>query len=193
MFEISIDDLVRDNGYATSANNTINPDELKKVIRSAYDFEYRSKWNVLGVPLIHINIGRGKKVAKGIFAVGTIAYGVFSFGGLSVGLFSFGLISIALLALGTIAVGGISMGAISIGYIALGALAIGVYALGGCAIAFNVAIGGMAHGKVAIGQSVKGIYTMENYPGMSSYDVVTFIEQHANVSGFFHWLMNIFK
>lgn len=193
LFEISIDDLVRDNGYATNNANTINHDELKKAIRSAYDIEYKSKWNILGVPLVHINIGRGKKVAKGILAVGTIAYGLISIGGFSIGLFSFGIISIALIALGPVAIGGLSIGALSIGYVALGGLAIGVYALGGCAIASNVAIGGMAHGEVAIGQSVKGLYTMENYTGLTSREVIPFIEQHANVSGIFQWLMNLFN
>ena len=50
------------------------------------NFEYRSKEEINGWPLIHINIGTNPEtgqplVAKGIVAIGNIAFGIVSIGG----------------------------------------------------------------------------------------------------------------
>lgn len=190
LFGISIDELVRDERHAST---TMNHEELKKAIRSAYDYEYISKWNIKGIPLVHINIGRGKKVAKGILAVGTIAYGFITLGLVSAGVFSIGVISLGLIAIGAICIGGLAMGAICIGYIAVGAIAIGIYAVGSIAIASNVAIGQIANGHVAIGQNVQGTYTLLNSSNLSNQEIVDFICKHGDVSGVFKWLLFWFK
>jgi hypothetical protein len=94
-----------------------------------WGYEYKSKIEVMGWPLVHIAQGMDPKtgrprVARGIIAIGNIAFGV--------------------IALGGVAVGGLCMGGFSIGVIAIGGLAMGLAALGGVALALYLAIGGIA-------------------------------------------------
>lgn len=127
-------------------------------------FEYKSQKTVGGLPLVHINIGLGRK-AKGIFAVGLSAKGVFSLGLtsmgiLSVGLFSVGLLSLGVLSLGllfavgSIAVGAVAIGAIALGLLAVGALSVGLFSMGALAVGHYVAIGDHAYGMLAWGDTV---------------------------------------
>ena len=89
-------------------------------------FEYRSKEEINGSPLIHINIGThpetGRpRVAKGVVAIGNIAFGV-----VSIGVAAFGVVTLAVFGLGVV-----SLASLAIGIIALGAVALGYeYALG---------------------------------------------------------------
>ena len=149
LFGISLDELI---GHESN--------ELRSVVRHLFTYEYKSKFKIGNVPLIHINLGRGFRIAKGIIAIGNIAVGLFSFGALALGVFSLGGLAIGLLTLAGIAIGGISLGGLSIGYFAVGGMAIGIYAIGGMAIASKLAIGGMAHGYVAIGSSANGVHTL---------------------------------
>ena len=69
------------------------------------DFEYRSKEEINGLPLIHINIGNypetGRpKVAKGVVAIGSIAYGF-----VSIGAIGFGQVTLAAFGLGLVSLG----------------------------------------------------------------------------------------
>lgn len=132
------------------------------------EYEYKSKKSIFGVPLVHVNLGKGFKKAKGIIAVGNIScgiissgfvsLGVLSCGFLSIGGISLGLISIAiLLAIGVFSLGSFSIGAISVGIFSFGAVSIGKYAFGACAIASDIAIGDYARANVAIGNTVEGI------------------------------------
>lgn len=193
LFGITIDELVRNDKQAVNTVNTINKEELRQAIRSVFDFEYTSTWNILGIPLVHINIGRGKKVAKGVIAIGTFACGMITLGLVSVGVLSIGVISLALIALGAFSIGGLAIGAISIGYIAVGAIAFGIYAIGSIAIASNVAVGQIANGHVAIGQNIQGTYTLINSNNLSNQEIVDFICKHGDVSELFKWLMFWFK
>ena len=130
------------------------------------NYEYKSRINICGLPLVHINIGLGMYKAKGIIAIGNMAFGVISMGIISVGLLAFGSLSLGLVAFGAMAagllsfaglsIGFVAFGGLAIGYLAVGGLAVGVYALGGAAIASRVAMGGYANGVIAIGDSVKG-------------------------------------
>lgn len=125
-----------------------------------FEFEYKSKREVCGLPLVHINCG-WKRTAKGIFALGlkakgVVSVGLFSMGFLSLGVVSLGALSIGafslgLLALGSIAVGLIAAGAVAVGILALGALAIGMVADGAAAIGHFLAIGDFAKGQIALG------------------------------------------
>ena len=135
------------------------------------EYEYKSKRTLFGLPLVHINLGRGIKKAKGIIAIGNISCGVVSMGLLSFGIFSFGVLSIGLvsiaaiaigllLGVGAIAMGTFSIGAISIGIFSSGALAIGRYAVGGGAIASDIAVGDYAKANIAIGNKVDGLKTL---------------------------------
>ena len=136
-------------------------------------YEYISPIKVFGLPLIHVRLGYGPRLAKGIIAIGNCAVGVVALGGYSLGLLSFGGLSLGLL---------FALGGVSFGLAALGGLAVGGFAVGGCAVgqwlaigggAFSnylaigggawsggLAIGGSAFGHVAIGsQEAKGMYT----------------------------------
>ena len=101
------------------------------------DFEYRSKEEINGLPLVHINIGTDPdsgrpRVAKGIVAIGNIAFGV-----VSIGVAAFGVVSLAAFGLGIVSLASVAIGIIALGSIALGyEVALGVvvnsakYALG---------------------------------------------------------------
>src|SRR6056297_1201966 len=138
-----------------------------------YQFEYRSKTTIKGIPLIHINKRYGG-TAKGIIAIGTIAIGVISLGGISIGLLSFGGISLGLiLALGGLAAGGVlSMGGLAISLLyAFGGAAISLsLSFGGFALSNNVAVGGYASAKeLAIGGITHGHICIFNQSGVGEY------------------------
>ncbi len=127
-------------------------------------FEYKSRRIVKGIPLVHINIGFGRK-ARGIIAVGLSARGVLSIGLasvgiLSLGLFSVGLLSVGLLSLGlllavgSVALGAVAIGAIAVGILAIGALSAGLISIGALALGHYVAVGDYARGLIAIGGSM---------------------------------------
>ena len=121
-------------------------------------FEYRSKTEIFGLPLVHIISGRnidftsGKpRVAKGIIAIGPIAIGGLALGGLSIGAISFGG-----LALGLVAFGGAAIGLL----LAIGGMAIGLVAIGGGAIGYY-AMGGGAWGVHPLGSNTQDPLAME--------------------------------
>ncbi|KGE20256.1 helix-turn-helix domain-containing protein [Paenibacillus wynnii] len=171
LFNVSVDSLVKD------APSNPPPMEITHISQPAvdrrfmYHYEYKSKKTWFGVPLIHVNIGRGVYVAKGIIAVGNIAIGglsvgIITLGGLCLGALALGLFSFAglaiglLLSMGGLAVGAIAVGGLAVGIFAVGGLSVGVFSIGGCAIASHIAIGGYASGHIAIGDSVHGAYTL---------------------------------
>jgi RNA polymerase sigma factor (sigma-70 family) len=112
------------------------------------DWEYCSKFKVLGLPLIHIRwtnsetkwspvkawIAAGDCAVGGLFAFGSVAIAPFSVGALAIGLFSFGGVGIGLFVFGGFAFGGWIFGGLAFGW----------QAFGGCAIAWNAAMGGTA-------------------------------------------------
>jgi len=109
-------------------------------------FEYKSKVSILGVPLVHINLGRNA-TAKGIVAIGSKSVGIISIGGISLGVVSLGGIGFGVLAFGGIAAGLFSaFGGVAVAY---------EMAIGGVATAKSLAVGGVALAKdIAIGGSV---------------------------------------
>ncbi len=119
-------------------------------------YEYISKTELFGLPLVHINFGLGMYRAKGIFAFGNVATGLCSFGLLSLGILSFGLLSLGLLAFGSVAVGLLfGAGAVGIGAIAFGGVAIGIMSFGGLSIGY-IAVGGASVGQYAMGDWASG-------------------------------------
>jgi hypothetical protein len=117
--------------------------------RFYWGYEYRSRLQLFGWPLIHIAQGidpeTGRpRVARGIIAIGNIAIGLFALGGLALGGVAFGGLGLGLFALGGVAVGGV----------ALGGVALAIYlAAGGLAISLSYAIGGLALAPHAIGST----------------------------------------
>ena len=130
-------------------------------------YEYRSKRELWGMPLVHINLcANGLCWARGVVAIGNVATGLVSVGALSAGLFSFGAISVGLLSLGALVFGLMSAGAVAVGLIAWGGLAVGLvsaggvvigqYAVGGVAVGGKLAIGGAVSAPVAVGEAAEG-------------------------------------
>lgn len=112
-----------------------------------WGYEYKSKAEVFGLPLIHIagGIDRGTglpRVAKGIiaignFAIGLIAIGGIALGGLTIAGIGLGIVVLAGIAFGVFAFGGIAVGVLS----AAGVIAISIgYAFGVLAISINDAL-----------------------------------------------------
>ena len=106
-------------------------------------FEIKSRWHILGWPLVHIAFGTNSvtlapATAKGLLAIGRRAVGVFAIGRRAAGVFSIGEVSAGIFfsAGGLSASTGISVGGICIGATAIGGVALGlVYAFGGFAVA----------------------------------------------------------
>ena len=121
-----------------------------------WSFEYKSKKTVCGLPLVHINIGLGRR-AKGIFSLGIISSGIFSFGVLSAGVFSFGCLSLGLLSLGCLSLGALALGAVAAGLLAFGGVAFCIIAFGGAAFGC-FGFGGYASGLFAVGGYAEGYY-----------------------------------
>ena len=106
--------------------------------------DYRSRFSLFGLPLLHVAAGvdseTGKmRVAKGIIAVGSRAQGVVAIGGF--------------------AMGGIAIGGGAIGILAFGGMAFGVFSFGGLAIALVLALGGGAIAPIALGGGAVGYFT----------------------------------
>ena len=181
IYSVTIDSLVKDGDEYDMLQETDDKDSKVNIIDNdtkstqviinlhggRLEYEYKSKRTLLGLPLIHINIGKGFKKAKGIVAIGNISYGIVSVGIISLGVLSFGcmaigIISLAaisialLLAIGVISIGTFSIGAISIGIFSMGALSIGKYSIGAAAIASDIAIGDYARANIAIGNKAQG-------------------------------------
>ena len=92
------------------------------------DFEYRSKEDINGWPLIHINIGTDPdtgrpRVAKGVVAIGNIAFGVVSIGAVAFGVVTLAAFGLGIVSLASVAIGIIALGTVALGYeVALGAV-----------------------------------------------------------------------
>jgi hypothetical protein len=126
------------------------------VVASPYyypNYEYRSKVELFGLPLIHISNGYDPetmrpRVAKGVLAIGNVAIGVFAMGG--------------------IALGGFTLGGMSLGLVALGGLSIGVIALGGGTLGLIFAGGGLA---ISTGYALGGLALAPHFIGGNGTDV----------------------
>jgi RNA polymerase sigma factor (sigma-70 family) len=113
-------------------------------------YEFRSRWSLFGLPLVHVRLGDRFDVLRGPvkawIAIGSShAVGViFASGGFSVAPLSFGGIAIGLLPFGAISLGIFPIGAVSLGVWAYGALAVGWQVFCGSGVAWNAATGGIA-------------------------------------------------
>jgi len=126
-------------------------------------YEYRSPRTWLGLPLIHVNVGRRSRQervrrARGWIAIAPIAVGGIALGNVTVGAIAIGNLSFGAIAFGgALAAGGAAMGGFSVGLLALGGLAAGGFAMGGLAVGY-AAIGGLATGVFALGGHAKGTF-----------------------------------
>lgn len=170
MFGCSIDYLVKYNSDDGSASTENGAPEQKDETRYGFNplkwsFEYKSKRQVFGMPLLHVNIGLGRR-AHGFFSLGLISSGIFSLGLLSAGVFSLGILSLGLVTLGQLVLGGaafggiafglLAFGGVAVGLISFGGVAVGLYSVGGCSVGL-FAVGGYANGRfVAVGDYAVG-------------------------------------
>jgi RNA polymerase sigma factor (sigma-70 family) len=110
--------------------------------------EYRSKLELLGLPLVHIRFdssGVQQGPVKAWFAAGDFALGLlFAFGGLAIAPVSVGGIAIGLMPFGGLAGGLLAIGGFALGGWVFGGFAVGWQAFGGCALAWSAAMGGLA-------------------------------------------------
>ncbi|HLP78414.1 MAG TPA: hypothetical protein VK327_16035, partial [Candidatus Paceibacterota bacterium] len=111
-------------------------------------WEYRSQTEFLGMPLVHIRLGKPSpnwSPVKAWIAAGDCAYGgLFALGGIAIAPVSVGGLAIGLLPWGGVALGVFVLGGLAFGGWAFGGMAIGWQAFGGCAVGWNAAMGGLA-------------------------------------------------
>lgn len=192
-FGVTADSLI--NGVVEKPvpeTETVPVPKEKEPGEKPFHMEFRSKAEIKGVPLVHINYGLGNFHAKGIVAIGNVSTGLLSIGivakgfltvgVLSLGVLAMGVLSLGLFVLGCIGLGIISVAGIAVGVMTLGGVAIGVISIGGCALATHVSVGGVAMAPVSIGFIVKGesILTLKSLgeiSGVSAESVETVIMQ----------------
>ncbi len=126
--------------------------------------EYRSRFTLFGVPLVHARFStpdEGAPPVFGWFAGGDRAFGlIVAWGGYAVAPISIGAVSIGLIAIGSLSVGLISLGTAAVGLISMGCMAMGIKAFAWLsALGWSTAAGGgfaisriAAVGPVAIAQ-----------------------------------------
>jgi len=111
-------------------------------------WEYRSRFQLFGLPFIHLRTGgwqngkRQKPVKAWIACADGFAFGVmFAYGSVAVAPVSIGACAIGVFSYGAMAIGALTVGGFAFGIWAFGALAFGWQASAGCAIAWDTASG----------------------------------------------------
>ncbi len=162
-------------------------------------WEYRSRFEFLGLPLVHIRFGGSLRAWQGKFAKGWVAIsdgcslgGLFAYGGLAVAPMSVGACAFGLLSYGAMAAGAVAWGGFAFGGWALGAFAFGWQAFsGGCAVAWHLAWGN--------GYAIAHDYALGAGTVFAAQTNTPFVEElvksswgHAVASAlspYFYWLM----
>lgn len=107
-------------------------------------FEWKSRVEIKGWPLVHIAFGRDKHTGKLLIAKGIVAIGQFAFGVITIAQFGVGLL--------------FAFGQFTGGIIAIGQFALGIY----------FGLGQFASGLTAIGQFALGKYVLAQM-GLGEY------------------------
>lgn len=92
-FGVSMDHMVKEVSGNQEAVLPLDAGNFHSDVTAKYHYEYKSKRTLFGIPLVHINVGRGIYVAKGVLAIGNIAVGGLSVGILSLGGLCFGALA----------------------------------------------------------------------------------------------------
>lgn len=116
-------------------------------VHASRRWEYRSGFNFLGLPLVHIVIGRDPRTGRLGRAVGVIAIGRIAIGGVAIGQAAIGVFPIGQVALGLV----LAFGQLSLG---------GWEAFGQLAAASHLAIGQAALAESAVGQVAVARYAI---------------------------------
>jgi hypothetical protein len=140
------------------------------------EYEYRSPWTILGLPLIHIRSSRDPEGKKMRVACGVIAIGDIAIGGVAIGAFS----------IGGICFGGLSVGLVSFGGVVLGLLT----AMGGVAFG-TLCFGGFAMGVAARGAAVSSLVPMTFGMTLFGWLIATLGVTAGAVAGGYAWVMAV--
>ncbi len=187
IFSVTMDSLVRPGGPEPQPDPPASP-SLGWWYHGPV-IEYKSARTLRGLPLVHINLGPGKRRARGVLAIGNVATGLVSVGFVARGGLSLGILSLGVLSIGPLAVGLLAVGALALGVASVGAVAIGLFAVGGCAVASHVAIGDVARGHVAVGRDVRGAFTLAD-PAFSSRRTLTAEQVHRLIRSAYPQLLD---
>jgi RNA polymerase sigma factor (sigma-70 family) len=128
---------------ASTAAERLNPSISRRI-------DYRSKWTLLGLPLVHIRFGdyytREFGLARGWVALGDTAVGVlFAAGWIATGGIALAPVSFGLISHGILAAGALAFGVHAVGLVAAGAVAWGwLGAWGAIALSETCAVGAQA-------------------------------------------------
>ncbi len=211
LFGCSLDYLLKDdvtqkpNIQRTTYRHDASFSTFSFTITKTREYEYKSKSTLFGLPLVHINIGKGKTakgiiaigfksvgvlsiglLASGLFSIGLLALGLFGIGVLGIGFFGFGAFALGMLSGGAVSVGLISFGAISIGIMSCGAISVGQFAVGALAHGHYFAFGDSATAMVALGatQAEGTLYThftglQNSFSGFDAQTVISILENNV--------------
>lgn len=151
--------------------------------------EFRSRWTLLGVPLVHVRFAspdQGEGPVFGWFAGGDRACGLlFAWGGCAIAPFSIGVVSVGLFAVGSVSLGVISIGTAGVGLLAVGCVSIGMKAYGWLsALGWETAQGGgfsiartAAEGPISFANHVNDAVAREllAIPFAASFEMIVLI------------------
>lgn len=137
---------------------------INQIIENIWNsgYEWKSRVEIFGFPLVHIAVGRDRQTGKFLVAKGVIAIGQFAIGIVAIGQFAVGLL------------------------FALAQFAVGMFAVAQFAVGFVFGLGQFAIGMTAIGQFAVGRYALCQV-GYGKY-VWSFIEKNAEALEYFKHL-----
>ena len=128
-------------------------------------FEWKSKTEILGWPLIHVAIGRNKETGKLMVAKGIIAIGQFGLGVITIAQFGIGL----LFGLGQFVGGIVAIGHFALGiYFGLGQFAVGITAIGQFAFGWYVRAQ-LGYGRYIWSTKIQDFRAVEYFGNLWSY------------------------
>ena len=90
------------------------------ILDKSRDFEFRSKQEINGWPLIHISFGTHPETGRPLVAKGVVAIGNFAVGVVSIGAAAIGVVTLAGFGLGIVSLAGFAIGIVAIGAVAFG-------------------------------------------------------------------------
>ena len=93
---------------------------IERYRHAGVGFEYRTKTEILGWPLIHIASGSNPETGAPLVARGILAIGIFAVGFIAIGAFALGVFTIAGIGIGLFVLGGIALGGFAFGGLAFG-------------------------------------------------------------------------
>jgi hypothetical protein len=133
--------------------------------RFMWGYEWKSKAEILGLPLVHIAVGRNKETGKLMMAKGIIAIGQFGIGVITIAQFGIGL----LLGFGQFVGGFLAIGHFALGvYFGLGQFATGITAIGQFAFGRYVRAQ-VGYGRYVWSTQLRDSQAVEYFRGIWSY------------------------